>query len=116
MRADVLPRDACPDCGYLTCAAAGLPWPDAHFVCSWPDDRDGNLLGAQVSEPVDCAGPGDAAGPAAEDLIQQLLLLREGRLPCGHTRSNLLSLPSIVTHCRACHRAGYRNQDVLYVR
>lgn len=38
------------------------------------------------------------------ELLEQLLLLREGRLPCGHRVSELVAGYQVVTHCGACIR------------
>lgn len=40
------------------------------------------------------------------ELLKQLLLLREARLPCGHRLRELVAGDQIVTHCGACRADG----------
>lgn len=88
---------------------------DAEMMAESLNDWDGRCRGCAG----DLAGLVDQVCPSCSrtlgetfaadqllELLEQLLAVREGRLPCGHPMSSLDSGRSVATHCRACLEEG----------
>ena len=61
----------------------------------------GVLLGQVLHERIQRVVDAETA-----ELVEQLLRLREGRLPCGHRHAELVAGDRVITHCRRCRADG----------